>query len=50
MLELTEQEWVVLKKLLLSKHLELSIGAELEDTLTEEEDYILWDIIAKAKK
>ncbi|WP_024516978.1 hypothetical protein [Bradyrhizobium sp. Tv2a-2] len=47
--ELTEPEWSVIKKLLLSKHIEFGIGAELEKDLTEEEDEILWGVINKFK-
>lgn len=48
-MDLTPQEWTVLRKLLLSKHVEFGIGCELDNDLTEDEETVLWAIIQKAR-
>lgn len=48
--ELTPEQWVVVKKVLISSQIQYMIGAELEDVLSEDEDNILWTLINKLKE
>lgn len=49
MLKLTNEEWIVLRAVLLDPTFQNLIGAE-EWALTEDAEQTLWDIIGKAEK